>query len=95
VQYKQEPIKDSTGNYLTNVACKGVTGCSTKHYETAKPTATSNRVCALLKVCTPDEFESTAPKSEGGMQVAVPVVAQKCPLHLQLRLPKLPTVALA
>ena len=41
--------------------CKPATACTSKQYETAAPTARTNRRCAAVTVCTSDQYETLAP----------------------------------
>ena len=41
--------------------CKTATACTSKQYETAAPTAKTNRRCAALTICAKDQFEAKAP----------------------------------
>lgn len=53
----------NAGSYQpsSGATCVPVATCTADEYESAAPTATSDRECTQLTVCTSDEYETTAP----------------------------------
>ena len=58
-------------------ACTAHTPCRATQWETAAPTASTNRVCVLHTKCSTGQFEFKSPKSTGGDRVCRDI--EDCP----------------
>jgi hypothetical protein len=60
----------TAAQFFINGACAPLTVCTAAQFETAAPTATSDRQCAALTVCTATEYETHAPTATSDRQCA-------------------------